>query len=273
VRDEVRPYSGPEHQPFQFGEGSSGALLIHGFPGTPAEVRGLGHKLAEIGWYARGPLLPGFGPDIVNLAEKRREDWLQAAGAEWEALRNRHDICALIGFSMGGALALHLAERMAPDKLILIAPFWRLPGFLPRLVPVLKRVTPVMRPFKDADFSDLEVRAGFERLMPEVDLDDPEVQTYLRHEITLPLSVVDEVFRLGSDAYRLAKSVSAPTLVIQGRDDALTRPDLTQKLVRQLGQKRAIYHEIPGDHELIHEHSEQKAVVTDLIIDFLSEGK
>jgi carboxylesterase len=268
---DLKPYQSPEHQPFQLGEGPGGVLLIHGFPGTPAEVRGIGQALAANGWHARGPLLPGFGPDIVNLAEKGRYDWLGAVGAEWEALRADYYPCVLIGFSMGGALALQLAENLPPDKLVLIAPFWRLPGFLPRLVPILKLVMPVMRPFKDADFSDLEVRAGLERFIPDVDLDDPEVQAYLQEEVSLPLAVIDEVFRLGAEAHRLAKAVSVPTLVIQGRDDQMVRPQLTRKLVERLGDGPVIYREIGGPHELIHEHSEQQAEVIELIIDFLNE--
>jgi carboxylesterase len=265
----LQPYSGPEHQPFQLGDGPNGALLIHGFPGTPAEMRGIGGVLAENGWHAHGPLLPGFGPDIVNLSERRRQDWLSVMQAEWEALHSSHQACALIGYSMGGALALHLAERLPPDKLVLIAPFWRLPGLLPRLVPIFKLVMPEMRPFKDADFDDAEVRAGFERLMPEVDLKHPEVQTYLREEVTLPLSVVHEVFRLGAEARRLARSVAVPTLVIQGRDDHMVRPDLTQMLVERLGSEAVTYQEIAGGHELIHEYSEQKTLVAELTADFL----
>jgi carboxylesterase len=172
---------------------------------------------------------------------------------------------------MGSALALHLAERQPPDRLVLIAPFWRLPGFLPRLVPVLKLVMPEMRPFKDADFDDAEVRAGFGRLMPDIDLDDPEVQSYLQNEITLPMAVIHEVLRLGREAYQVAESVSVPTLVIQGRDDQMVRPAVTRQLLRRLGTEQVTYREIPGPHELIHEHSEQKALVTDLIVNFLNE--
>ena len=272
---ELKPYQGPEHRSFQLGQGPGGVLLIHGFPGTPAEVRGIGKALAENGWHARGPLLPGFGPDIVSLADKRREDWLKAVGAEWGALRADHDPCVLIGFSMGGALALHLAQHFPPDRLVLIAPFWRLPGLLPRLVPVLKLVLPEMKPFKDADFDAPEVQAGFQRLLPDVDLDDPEVRDYLQEEITLPLSVIDEVFRLGAEAHRLARTVSVPTLVIQGRDDQMARPELTRKLVERLRDGkldgRMIYREIGGPHELIHEGSEQQAEVIELIFDFLNE--
>ncbi len=170
---------------------------------------------------------------------------------------------------MGGALALQVAELLPPDKLVLIAPFWRLPGFLPRLVPILKLAIPVIRPFKDADFSNSEARAYFERLMPGVDLDDPEVQAYLREEITLPTAVVDEVLRLGGEAYRAARYVSTPTLVIQGNHDQTVRPDLTRKLVKRMRTGNVIYREIDGDHELVHEHSEQKTIVTELIVDFL----
>jgi carboxylesterase len=272
--EELKAYQGPEHQPFRMGQGPGGVLLIHGFPGTPAEVRGIGKALAKNGWHARAPLLPGFGPDIVNLAEKRREDWLESVGAEWSSLLVDYEPCVLIGFSMGGALALHLAQRYPPDRLVLVAPFWRLPGVLPRLVPLLKRVLPEMRPFKNADFDTPELQAGFRRLLPDVDLDDPEVREYLQEEVTLPLSLIDEVFRLGAEAHRLAKTISARSLVIQGLDDQMVRPELTRKLVERLrdGQLdgQVTYREIGGPHELIHEGSEQQAEVIELISDFLN---
>jgi carboxylesterase len=263
---DFQPYPGPEHQPFQLGEGMGGALLIHGFPGTPAEVRWIGQALANSGWHARGPLLPGFGPDIVNLGRRRRQDWLQAVKREWVALRGTHAISLLLGYSMGGALALHLAHEAPPDILVLIAPFWRLPGLLPKLVPVLKLVIPEMRPFKNADFEAPEFRAGLERLMPELDLDNPDVQTYIREEIALPMAVIQEVLRLGAEAYRLTRSISVPALVIQGREDDLVHPHLTRDLVQRLGSERVVYHEIAGGHDLLHEHSEHSAGVSEIIV-------
>ncbi len=168
---------------------------------------------------------------------------------------------------MGGALALHLAHEAPPDKLVLIAPFWRLPGLLPKLVPVLKLVIPEMRPFKHADFEAPEFRAGLKRLMPELDLDNPEVQTYIREEITLPMAVIQEVLRLGAEAYRLARSISVPALVIQGRGDEMVRPHLTRQLVQRLGSDRVTYHEMDGGHELVHEHSEHRMEVSETIVE------
>ena len=88
--------------------GAPGALLIHGFMGTPAEMRPLGEALAAAGYTARAILLPGFGPDVPNLGQMTKGDWLGAASAAWEEMRAVHSPAMLLGFSMGAAIALHL---------------------------------------------------------------------------------------------------------------------------------------------------------------------
>ena len=60
-------YTDPEHEPFLFEAGSSRALLIHGFLGSPRELRPLAQELAAAGVTARGMLLPGFGAGIARL--------------------------------------------------------------------------------------------------------------------------------------------------------------------------------------------------------------
>ena len=59
-----------EHQPFRKsarGAMRGAALLVHGFPGTPADMRPLAASLAAAGWDVDAPLLPGFGPEIITL--------------------------------------------------------------------------------------------------------------------------------------------------------------------------------------------------------------
>ena len=41
----LNPFTGPEHQAFILRGGEPAALLIHGFPGTPREMRPLAETL------------------------------------------------------------------------------------------------------------------------------------------------------------------------------------------------------------------------------------
>jgi alpha-beta hydrolase superfamily lysophospholipase len=167
---------------------------------------------------------------------------------------------------MGAAVALNIISAHPPDLLILIAPFWRLPGFLPRLAPVAKIFIPDIYPFRNADSSDPNLRDQFNPILPGVDLDDPEVQETIRTEFRLSVRVIDEILNLGKKAYQHANQVQIPTLVIQGNNDPLVRPSETIKLVKRIGSKRVDYHELDGDHDLIQDGSINRTKVNELIL-------
>jgi carboxylesterase len=243
-------FSEPEHRPFEMGAGPAGALLIHGFMGTPAEMRPLAERLIAAGLSVRGPLLPGFGPDVPRLAQMDRGQWLATAAADWAEVLAAHEQAVLIGFSMGAAVALHLAAVNPPDALILIAPFWRAGGWQFGLLPLLRHVVPSIAPFEKADFSDPDVRRQMATMAPGVDLEDEATQQFLREEVRLPLSVLDELRRLGKEAIETAPSIQVPTLVIQGQQDAVVDPRHTKQLVDRL--PRVTYRPIPGDHSFMH---------------------
>ena len=46
-------------EPFYFEGGETGCLLVHGFTGTPKEMRGLGEHLAHHGYMVLGIRLSG----------------------------------------------------------------------------------------------------------------------------------------------------------------------------------------------------------------------
>lgn len=248
-------YGHPRHQGFVLGHHKVGrnkrrALLLHGFPGTPAELRPLAEFLLEQGFEVRAPLLPGFGIEIANLGKTRWQAWVVAAQHAWEGLREGAETAVLIGFSMGGAVAVNVAAQTRPDQLVLIAPFWRLADPRAKLLPLIQYVVPQLKPFQQADFSTDVVRAQFERLEPTLDLADPDVQRALREQVALPTSSLVALQRLGRHAYRVATRVTAPTLVLQGEGDATVRTADTRRLVARLGGP-VTFTELGGDHQLI----------------------
>jgi carboxylesterase len=100
---QFNPFRGDEHQPFYWNGGQPAALLVHGFPGTPAEMRPLGTALHEAGWTVYGPLLPGFGPQIETIFERDYTEWIAAVEATLAELQQKHRPVLLVGHSLGNA--------------------------------------------------------------------------------------------------------------------------------------------------------------------------
>jgi carboxylesterase len=258
-------YSDPEHRHFRFEAGSSRALLIHGFLGSPRELRPLAQELANAGVTASGVLLPGFGADIARLKEMRAEEWVAAARAAWEETREGATRTTLIGFSMGGAIALRLAAEagLAPDQLILLAPHWKFADRRAIVLPLAKHVIREFKPFGHIDFDSPDMRRMLAELAPGVDLDDPEVRHQLRNSATIPTRALDELRRVGVGAAARASRVSAPATIVQGLQDRTTLPVYSRELAARMG---AELREIPGDHLIVDPERPSWNAVKDTIV-------
>jgi len=243
-------FQGKEFEPFKWNGGQPAALLIHGFPGTPAELRPLGLSLHNAGWTVHGLLLPGFGAQIDTLFERQASEWVTAIENTLIDLQRKHYPILLIGYSMGAALSLQVACTHRPSGLVLLAPFWqvaswwqRIMGFL--LKPFIRRV----HPFKRVDFSNPQTRRGLSNLIPNINLDDSNVQQILR-ELSVPVSMFEQIYRVGHAAHHLAPEAAVPTLVIQGVQDEVVSLDKTRRLLRRLAGPTH-YIEVTAGHDLV----------------------
>jgi carboxylesterase len=247
---QLNPFQGDEHQPFCWNGGQPAALLVHGFPGTPAEMRPLGAALHRAGWTVYGPLLPGFGPQIETIFERDYTEWIAAVETTLAELQQKHQPVLLVGHSLGAAVSIQAAARSSPDALVLTAPFWQLGEWWQRWIGLLlKPFFRQVRPFKNADFSDPEVRRGVFNFLPDIDLDNPAIQQELR-DFSIPLRIFEQLARAGQNAYRVAPQVNVPTLIIQGNQDETVPASRTHRLLRRLpGLVR--FEEINTGHDLI----------------------
>ena len=265
-------YASPEHHPFTIGDGPHRALLIHGFLGTPHDMRPLAQALADAGVRAHAMLLPGFGPELARLEQVRVDDWLRAARAAWRELREQAEHTTLIGFSMGGALALRLAAEagMAPDQLILLAPHWKFADRRTLALPFGKYVIRQFKPFDRVNFDSPDVRRMFAELEPEADLDDPAVRQRLRGYGAMPTEALDQVRRIGNAAMAVAPRVAAPTTILQGSDDTVTLPRHSRTLARRIG---ADLREVPGDHLIVDPSREGWPMVHERVVSLATGSK
>jgi carboxylesterase len=132
-------------EPFEYpGRPDIGAVLVHGFTGSPFELRPVGEALAAAGIGSVGVLLRGHGTHPDDMVGYRYTDWIADLEAGLDRLLERHEQAVIVGLSMGGTLTLNVASRRANDPRVvgivtiggtLYLPDWRL-----RIVHLIHRV-------------------------------------------------------------------------------------------------------------------------------------
>jgi len=101
----------PGAEPASFPGGPSGALVLHGFTGSPQSMRGLAEAFAAAGFAVELPRLPGHGTSVEDMAQTTWDDWSAEAEAAYRRLAARCEKLVVAGLSMGGALSVWLAAR------------------------------------------------------------------------------------------------------------------------------------------------------------------
>jgi carboxylesterase len=96
---------------FFYAGSKTGILLIHGFTGSPSEMRYLGDYLKDKGYTVKGVLLKGHGTTFQDMRKTNYRDWIKSAEQGYLKLAAECDEVFVVGFSMGGALTLHLAQK------------------------------------------------------------------------------------------------------------------------------------------------------------------
>ncbi|WP_051280450.1 alpha/beta hydrolase [Anaerovorax odorimutans] len=96
-----------------------GILIIHGFAGSRDEIRTLHEYLSKEKYDIEMPLLTGHEATKENLAKAHFKDWLLDVEESYIKLSKRCEKIVVIGFSMGGLLAVNL-YKYKPIALITV---------------------------------------------------------------------------------------------------------------------------------------------------------
>ena len=228
--------------PFFFEGGPTGCLLIHGFSGSPPEMRLMGEYLAGKGLTVLGVRLAGHGTTPEDMARTGWRDWV--ASAE-EGLRELESLCEQVfvaGLSMGGLITLHLAAHHPLAGIVAMAApayitDWRF-RFLPLAQYFIRWVTPDI----------------------ESDLTDSEAEKRLSSYRVLPVRCIVSLGQLMRLARRELPQVKAPALIMQGEKDHHVPVDSARVIFEELGtaEKEIVWW--PNSGHCITVDSEREAV-------------
>ncbi|MFQ6057720.1 MAG: alpha/beta hydrolase [Anaerolineae bacterium] len=222
--------------PFFFEGGGTGCLLIHGFTGSPPEMRGLGEYLADKGLTVLGVRLAGHGTTPEEMARTGWRDWVASAEGGLRELQGRCQWVFVGGLSMGGVLTLYLAARHpVAGAIVMAAPTylrdWRTP-FLPLAKYFVKWYYP----------------SG------ESDLTDPTGQERMWSYDRMPVVCIDQLLQLIRLVRRELPRIKVPVLVMQGAHDRYVPLDCAQEIYDRIGSQ---------DKELVWFHNSGHAITED----------
>jgi len=190
-----------------------GCLLLHGFTGTPQVFDEIRQSLDQAGFISRAPLLPGHGGDPDDMSTVLWQDWLSAAEDELYNFKNECEQLFLMGYSVGGALAITLAAKNPVAGLIVLSAPFRLPLHTTLAVRLLRYIVPCWP----------------KRPLP------PGMEGMREHEYDCyPSAGVRQCVLLLKDMRKRISSVSCPTRILHAEGDQRVNTKNAGKIFRHL---------------------------------------
>jgi carboxylesterase len=119
-------------EPFFLQGGKTACLLIHGFTGSPKEMRPLGDALHQHGLTVLSIRLAGHATQPGDMIRTRYRDWIASVEDGINLLKDSYEHVFYAGLSMGGVLALTAASYLPPSGVLALStpfeldPDWRI---------------------------------------------------------------------------------------------------------------------------------------------------
>ena len=216
-------------------------LLIHGFSGTPTEMRGLGEALAEQGIRVYGVLVAGHNGDPEALIVSGRRTWI-ASVEEGLAQLASYKTVFVAGLSMGGVLALTLAIRH-PERIagvVAMSTPTRLDSNIQtRLVPLARYFIKWFYPLKALNFNSPTVQAQIlkqaqlrDATVTTIDFTDSQVVNHIKTLVRIPVPAIAELITLINQTRKILSKLRIPLLIIQSKQDQTVEPNCAEELYR-----------------------------------------
>lgn len=205
-------------------DGSRAALLLHGFTGTPFEMRRVANELVARGYRCVGPVMAGHEKTHVELGRVHWREWIDVAAEHLERLSKDSGEVVVAGMSMGGLVTLSLGASHTPAAIgAMGAPLW-LPRSMRWGIPVMKYLRPYAPKSEGPDLREPEARSqhpGFD---------------------TIPVAATHQILSLQKHVRQALPRIICPTFVAHGSHDKTANPRDAYRILGEVNAgERALF--------------------------------
>lgn len=194
-------------QGFELHGGKRGQiLLLHGYTGSPYDLRVVADFLAKHEFHVVAPLLRGHGAKAYLLNEVEYADWLNQAITAIESFDKTQPII-IGGLSMGALLAILLATRYQIQALLLFSP-------------ALSLTTLATLTVMAADFGLINKNAFLPKLAGGSDIMDQKAKQKTPAYKEMPVGGLLQFNQLRLVAKKSLNEIACPVFMAFGKHDA-----------------------------------------------------
>lgn len=232
-------------EPYTAEGGRIGILVSHGFTGTTQSMRPLGEAFAKEGYTVSVPRLKGHGTHHEEMEQTTYQDWIASIDEAYAWLSERCDTIFMAGLSMGGTLALYIAENHPEIQAISLI---NAAVDVPSMVAVndMQDVR-----FLDAIGSDIK-KAGV---------------TELAYEMT-PVASVKQLLKFMSEVRANLPKVQCPTLIFVAPEDHVVPANNAQIIYDEISSKEKAIIEMPDSYHVATLDNDQERIIKETLAFF-----
>jgi carboxylesterase len=206
-------------EPFLLPGGNAGVLLIHGFTGSPSEMRLAGEYLNSEGFTVLAPRLYGHGSTIDELSKTNWKYWYASAEDGYHMLKGMCGEIVVAGLSMGALLGLKLCTEYPITKVVsLSAPIYIADKRI-YMLPLAKM------------FREYVPKRHWQMRRQSLSEDEK----YLIGYDQTPLKSLSSLLELISQTKDLLPEIKTPVLLIQSENEHTVEPRSAQYIYDNLG--------------------------------------
>lgn len=225
---------------------SNGILMLHGLTASPHDFRHYADRLSSQKYTVSAPLLKGHGTDAGDLHSVSWYDWFSDVKEAYFQLCECCQKIVVLGQSIGGTLALHLASHYKTDGLVLLAPGLFFKNKATVAIPLISKVKKYLNKTDGPDIMNSVSRRN--------------AVSYVR----IPTQSINEAARLFKHVKEDLAEVSSPVLIFHSIKDHVIEYKSSEYIYEKISSKKKRLQTLYNSYHVLSLDNEKNIILKEI---------